>query len=58
VIWGERDGVMSPRYGEALQAGIARARLQIVPRAGHLPHAEQPAEVAALTRTFLAQAGG
>jgi pimeloyl-ACP methyl ester carboxylesterase len=58
VIWGERDGVMSPRYGEALQAGIARARLQIVPRAGHLPQAEQPAEVAALTRTFLAQAGG
>lgn len=55
VVWGEQDGVMSPRYGEALQAGIPGARLEIVPRAGHLPHAEQAAAVAAITQAFLAE---
>jgi pimeloyl-ACP methyl ester carboxylesterase len=53
VIWGEHDGVMSPRYGQALQAGISGSRLEILPRAGHLPQAEQPDGVAALTRQFL-----
>jgi pimeloyl-ACP methyl ester carboxylesterase len=54
VVWGERDGVMSARYGQALQSRIPGARLEIVQQAGHLPHAEQPRRVAALTHEFLA----
>lgn len=56
IVWGERDGVMSTRYAEALRSAISGARLEIVPRAAHLPHAEQPDRVATLTREFLSTA--
>jgi pimeloyl-ACP methyl ester carboxylesterase len=56
IIWGESDGIASPRYAEAFRERIAGARVETVERAGHLPHEEQPDTVAALVSTFLAGA--
>lgn len=42
VIWGAEDRVAPPAHGEAFAAGIANARLTIVPGAGHMAHWERP----------------
>ena len=46
VIWGGRDRVVSPHYGELLRDALPDGRLLLLPRAGHVPMAEQPAAVA------------
>lgn len=47
VIAGAEDQVIPPEQARALCAGIAGARLRIVPRAAHLATVEQPAAVEA-----------
>ena len=42
LLWGEQDGIVSTAYGQAWQAEIAAARMEIIPHAGHFPHWEQP----------------
>jgi pimeloyl-ACP methyl ester carboxylesterase len=54
ILWGESDGIASPRYAEAFRERLRDARVEIVEEAGHLPHEEQPARVAELTSAFLA----
>ncbi|MSQ71243.1 MAG: alpha/beta hydrolase [Betaproteobacteria bacterium] len=41
-IWGESDGLVSPEYGKAFSALIPGSKLQVIPKAGHAPHVEQP----------------
>ena len=52
VIWGEHDGIVPRSVGQAFADGIPDARLEIVPRAGHLPHLEQPLAFVELVRAF------
>jgi pimeloyl-ACP methyl ester carboxylesterase len=47
VVWGERDRVVSPHYGELLRDALPDGRLLLFPAAGHVPMCEQPSEVAA-----------
>ena len=54
LLWGEHDTICPPAYGDAFQAAIAGARLEIVPEAAHMVVAEQPERVAALIEPFLA----
>jgi pimeloyl-ACP methyl ester carboxylesterase len=42
LLWGERDGIVRPSYGEAWRAAIPGARMVVIPNAGHFPHWEQP----------------
>lgn len=42
LIWGASDGVVPVAYGEAYRALIPGAELVVIPKAGHLPHVEQP----------------
>jgi pimeloyl-ACP methyl ester carboxylesterase len=42
VLWGERDGIVSPAYGRAYAAEIPGARFETIAGAGHHPHLEQP----------------
>ncbi|MEU6237201.1 alpha/beta hydrolase [Kitasatospora sp. NPDC047058] len=42
LLWGESDRVVTPAYGAAYAAAFGDARLELVPRAGHLPQIEQP----------------
>jgi proline iminopeptidase len=51
---GRDDFLFPPEHQRELAAGIPGARLQIIERAGHNAHAEQPAEVMAAVRDFIA----
>jgi len=53
VIWGESDRVVHPEYGRAFQRAIPGARFELIPRAGHFPHWEQPEALAEVVTSFL-----
>jgi len=53
IIWGNADRVIAPAYAHEFAQRIAGARVELIDRAGHLPHLEQPHRVAQLVRDFL-----
>jgi len=53
VLWGAADGVVTPAYGRAYAAAFADAQFEMIERAGHLPHVEQPAATYALIDQFM-----
>jgi len=53
VMAGRDDFIFPPEHQVELAAGIPNSRLQIIERAGHNPHDEQPDEVFAAIRGFL-----
>lgn len=53
VLWGEHDAVVPRQHAERYAAAIARARLQIVPAAGHALLMERPDEALAAIEKFL-----
>ncbi|MFE2547354.1 alpha/beta fold hydrolase [Streptomyces sp. NPDC059355] len=42
VLWGESDRIVTPAYGAGYAEAFKNGRLQVIPRAGHLPQLEQP----------------
>jgi len=54
-LWGSHDRMLSEGYGRAYCAMIPGARFEIIERAGHFPHQEQPKVFA---ERVLAFAGG
>jgi pimeloyl-ACP methyl ester carboxylesterase len=53
VLVGAEDVLTPPAESEAMAAAIAGARLEVVPRAGHLANLERPDAVNAALRAFL-----
>jgi pimeloyl-ACP methyl ester carboxylesterase len=53
IVWGKADGVIDPEYAQEFAARITGARVELIDRAGHLPHLEQAETVAGLVRSFL-----
>jgi pimeloyl-ACP methyl ester carboxylesterase len=53
IIWGESDRIIAPDYAKEFAKRIAGARVQLIAKAGHLPHLEQPEEVAKAVLGFL-----
>jgi pimeloyl-ACP methyl ester carboxylesterase len=53
LLWGEQDGIVSTAYGQVWQSEIASARMEIVARAGHFPHWEQPQDFAGRLQRFV-----
>ncbi len=47
VLWGERDGIVTPEYGRKLAAALPDARFELIAEAGHYPQIERPDVVAA-----------
>ena len=41
-LWGKHDGILSESYGRAFCAAIPGARFELIDKAGHFPHLEQP----------------
>lgn len=41
-LWGKGDGILSETYGRAYCAAIPGARFELIDKAGHFPHLEQP----------------
>src|SRR5579862_435310 len=53
LLWGEKDGLVPPAFGEAYQALIPGSRLVILPDAGHAPFDEQKAAFLAAFFNFI-----
>ncbi len=52
VLWGEKDGIVAPAYGERLAAALPNARFEQIAGAAHYPQIEQPAAVATAIERF------
>jgi len=52
VLWGERDGIVSPDYGEQLCRSLPQARYEPIAEAGHYPQIERPDAVADAIERF------
>ena len=46
VLWGDKDGIVAPSYGEKLAASLPNAHFESIPGAAHYPQIEQPEAVA------------
>ncbi len=53
LVWGAHDQLLPPECALAWQQVLPRSRVELIEEAGHRPHAEQPAALAALMREFL-----
>ena len=54
LIWGEKDAITSPAYGEAYAKLIPGAKFSLVPGAGHYPHIEKPDAFLSVLKPFIA----
>jgi pimeloyl-ACP methyl ester carboxylesterase len=52
VLWGDKDGIVAPSYGERLAAALPNARFELIAGAAHYPQIEQPDRVAAAIERF------
>jgi pimeloyl-ACP methyl ester carboxylesterase len=57
LLWGESDRIVTPAYGAAYADAFGDGRLEVVPKAGHLPQIEQPEATFALIDEHLRQSG-
>jgi pimeloyl-ACP methyl ester carboxylesterase len=57
AIWGWEDGIVSPLNALRLQQLVPQTRVHILDDCGHAPQFECPDQVAALVRTWMADAG-
>jgi pimeloyl-ACP methyl ester carboxylesterase len=55
ILWGDKDRIIPPVYGEAFARAIPGARLEIVADAGHYPHVEALDAAADRLAAFLAR---
>ncbi len=53
IVWGERDGLLPASTAHRLQRKLPRARLVLIPEAGHCPHEETPARFNRLVLDFV-----
>jgi len=53
VLWGASDRLVSESYGRAYCAAVTDARFELIERAGHFPHLEQPEIFAARVFSFV-----
>jgi pimeloyl-ACP methyl ester carboxylesterase len=53
LLWGQSDGLVPPIYAQEFQQRIAGARVEIMPRCGHMPMYEDPAGFVHTVTTFL-----
>jgi pimeloyl-ACP methyl ester carboxylesterase len=53
LLWGAEDRIVTPAYGDGWREAIPGAQLEIIPRAGHFPHWEQPEAFAERLSAFI-----
>jgi pimeloyl-ACP methyl ester carboxylesterase len=58
LVWGESDRIVTPAYGAAYARAFGDGRLEVVPKAGHLPQIEQPEVTFGLIDEHLRRTGG
>jgi len=53
LIWGEKDKIVPPEFGEKLHKDLQNSELHILPKCGHMPMHEKPVEVLNLILNWL-----
>lgn len=53
IVWGKADRIAASAYAQEFAKHIAGSRIEIIDKAGHLPHLEQPDAVTKAVRAFL-----
>ena len=53
IIWGEDDHLIPEKNATYFARDITDSQLEIIPKAGHMPHEEKSAEVNSLIKDFL-----
>ncbi len=53
IVWGEADRIAAPVYAEEFAKRIAGAKIELIGKAGHLPHLERPEAVTKAVSEFL-----
>jgi pimeloyl-ACP methyl ester carboxylesterase len=53
IVWGGRDNTIPIAHGRDAHATIAGSRFEVLPRAAHFPHLEDPEGLAAVIRDFV-----
>jgi pimeloyl-ACP methyl ester carboxylesterase len=53
IVWGHRDGLVSPVYAEEFASRIPDARVEVLENAAHMPHLEQRTETVRLVTEFV-----
>ena len=53
IVWGEKDGMVPPIYGQEFQRRIPGSRLEVIKESAHVPMTEQPQEFVRLVSGFL-----
>jgi pimeloyl-ACP methyl ester carboxylesterase len=54
IVWGKADSIIAPAYAQEFGSRISGSRVELIDKAGHLPHLEQPDAVTKAVRGFLA----
>jgi pimeloyl-ACP methyl ester carboxylesterase len=54
IVWGGRDRTIPVEHGRLAHDAIPNSRFELLPKAAHFPHLEDPAGLAAVLRDFLA----
>jgi pimeloyl-ACP methyl ester carboxylesterase len=52
-VWGGRDNTIPVAHGRAAHAAVPDSRFEILPRAAHFPHLEDPDGLARVLRDFI-----
>jgi len=55
LLWGSKDRVVDAGSAELLRRRLHRAKMTVIPGAGHLPYEERPQEFSRIILDFLAQ---
>ena len=55
LVWGREDEVTPLEWGERLVHALPEARLEVVPRCGHIPMVERPVAASRALTAFLAE---
>jgi pimeloyl-ACP methyl ester carboxylesterase len=53
LVWGERDQIIPARHGREAHELIPGSRLELLERAGHFPHHDEPVRFARILRDFV-----
>ncbi len=53
MIWGGEDRIISVEAAEKMRSRIPGSEIQVIPRAGHLPHQEKPGEYMEILTAWL-----
>jgi pimeloyl-ACP methyl ester carboxylesterase len=54
IVWGGRDRTIPVDHGRSAHDAIPHSRFEVLPRAAHFPHLEDPDGLASVLRDFLA----